>query len=138
MLDALALKIAARSSDGDANFQIRLDPPELGRIEVNLNVDSNGNAQASLTADKPQTLDLLQRDSGTLERALKDAGLDLTGGLSFSLKSDTRSGAWRDAQNGRGRALNIGAIETIAPGAIGPGSPVSYGYGANGRLDITV
>ncbi len=138
MLDALALKIAARSSDGDANFQIRLDPPELGRIEVNLNVDSNGNAQASLTADKPQTLDLLQRDSGTLERALRDAGLDLTGGLSFSLKSDTRSGAWRDAQNGRGRALSIGAIETIAAGTIGPVSPVLYGYGANGRLDITV
>ena len=33
---------------------IRLDPPELGRIEVSLNVDAKGNAQAALTADKPQ------------------------------------------------------------------------------------
>jgi flagellar hook-length control protein FliK len=138
MFDALAIKIAAKSSQGDANFQIRLDPPELGRIEVNLNVDANGNAGASLTADKPQTLDLLQRDSGALERALKDAGLDLTGGLSFSLKSDARSGAWRDAQQGRARTLAIGAIESTGTGTLGAVLPAAYGFGANGRLDITV
>jgi len=137
-MDALALKIAAKSTDGDANFHIRLDPPELGRIEVNLNVGANGNAGASLTADKPQTLDLLQRDSGALERALKDAGLDLTGGLSFSLKGDARSGAWRDAQNGRTRSLNIGAIEANTASTIAAAASTPYGLGANGRLDITV
>jgi hypothetical protein len=138
LMDALALKIAAKSTDGDANFHIRLDPPELGRIEVNLNVGANGNAGASLTADKPQTLDLLQRDSGALERALKDAGLDLTGGLSFSLKGDARSGAWRDAQNGRTRSLNIGAIEANTASTIAAAASTPYGLGANGRLDITV
>jgi flagellar hook-length control protein FliK len=138
MFDALALKIAAKSSAGDTNFQIRLDPPELGRIEVNLNVDASGNAQASLTADKAQTLDLLQRDSGALERALKDAGLDLTGGLSFSLKGEARSGAWRDGQSGRSRSLNIGAIEANLASTSGPATPATYGYGASGRLDITV
>jgi flagellar hook-length control protein FliK len=37
--DALALKIASHSSNGDNLFSIRLDPPELGKIEVNLSVD---------------------------------------------------------------------------------------------------
>lgn len=138
MLDALALKIAAKSSNGDSSFQIRLDPPELGHIEVNLNVDSSGNAQASLTADKPQTLDLLQRDSSVLERALKDAGLDLTGGLSFSLKGEARSGPWRDGQNGRTRMLSIDAIEASVAGSVTAAMPIPQQYGANGRLDITV
>ena len=111
-LDTLALRIAAKSADGESQFQIRLDPPSLGRIEIHLNMDSQGNAQAQLSADRPQTLDALQRDSSSLERALKDAGLDLPGGLSFSLKSDGKSAAWRDSQNSaRNRAMQIDALD---------------------------
>jgi len=111
-VDTLALRIAAKSADGESQFQIRLDPPSLGRIEIHLNMDSQGNAQAQLSADRPQTLDALQRDSSSLERALKDAGLDLPGGLSFSLKSDGKSAAWRDSQNSaRNRAMQIDALD---------------------------
>jgi flagellar hook-length control protein FliK len=116
--DALALRIAARSADGENNFSIRLDPPELGRIEVNLNVNSDGHAQAALTADKPQTLELMQKDASTLERALKDAGLNLAGGMTFSLKGDGKSQAWRDTQNGsRGRSLSIAAVDAASANA---------------------
>src|SRR5262249_31383274 len=95
-LDAIAVRIAARSASGESRFTIRLDPPKLGRIEVNLNVSTDGQAQAALSVEKPQTLDLLQRDASALERALRDSGLDLAGGLSFSLKGEGRSTAWRD------------------------------------------
>ena len=80
---ALAVRIASRSEDGASQFTIRLDPPTLGRIDVRLHVDAQGAAQAQLSADRPQTLQLLQRDAPALERALKDAGLDLGSGLSF-------------------------------------------------------
>ena len=60
-LNALAVRIARHSDDGNNQFSIRLDPPSLGRIDIKLHVDSQGQAQAQLTADKPQTLDLLQR-----------------------------------------------------------------------------
>ena len=40
-------------------------------------------------ADRPETLDMLQRDARVLERALNDAGLRAdSGGLSFNLRSD--------------------------------------------------
>ena len=140
--DALALRIAARSSDGDNRFSIRLDPPELGRIEVNLNVRSDGHAQAELSADKPQTLELLQKDASSLERALKDAGLNLAGGLAFSLKGDGKSQAWRDMQGSpRGRNLQIAAADAgnanagIAISAALAGQ--AYGLSA-ARLDIRV
>jgi flagellar hook-length control protein FliK len=140
-VDALALRIAAKSADGESQFQIRLDPPSLGRIEIHLNVDSQGNAQAQLSADRPQTLDALQRDSGALERALKDAGLDLPGGLSFSLKGDGKSAAWRDSQNsGRGRAKQIDAIDAAnSTAAILGLTSTGQAWGAASiRLDIRV
>jgi flagellar hook-length control protein FliK len=140
-VDALALRIAAKSADGESQFQIRLDPPSLGRIEIHLNMDSQGNAQAQLSADRPQTLDALQRDSGALERALKDAGLDLPGGLSFSLKSDGKSAAWRDSQNSsRSRAIQIDALDAAnsAAAILGLTSTGQAWGAASMRLDIRV
>ncbi len=59
--DALAVTIAARSLSGAKQFEIRLDPPELGRVDVRLSIDASGKTQAHMTADQPQTLDLLRK-----------------------------------------------------------------------------
>jgi flagellar hook-length control protein FliK len=140
--DSLALKIATRSSNGERNFTLRLDPPELGRIEVNLNVRSDGHAQAELSADRPQTLELLQRDASSLERALKDSGINLAAGLAFSLKGEGRSQAWRDTQSdSRARSLQIAAADAaIANSGIVSATALSgLAYGpSSARLDIRV
>jgi hypothetical protein len=140
--DALALRIASRSQGGDRNFSIRLDPPELGRVEISLTVNSSGHAQAEFSVDKPQTLDLLQRDAPALERALKDAGLNLAGGFAFSLKGETRSGGnWRAMQQGRDRSLHVSSVD--APNAnaslTGAAALAVRAYGLSvPRLDIRV
>jgi flagellar hook-length control protein FliK len=73
---------------GKNRFEIRLDPPELGRIEVRLDVDRDGNVTSRLTVERVETLDLLRRDAAGLERALQDGGLKTTdNGLQFSLRS---------------------------------------------------
>ena len=41
-LSAVGVEIAARASEGKHRFEIRLDPPELGRIEVRLDVRHDG------------------------------------------------------------------------------------------------
>jgi hypothetical protein len=44
---------------------------------------------ALIATDRPETLDVLQRDARSLERSLEQAGLRLdSGGLSFALKRD--------------------------------------------------
>jgi flagellar hook-length control protein FliK len=85
----LAVEIVSRAQDGSRRFEIRLDPPELGRIDVRLDVDSSGNVTSRLTVERADTLDLLRRDAPQLERALQHAGLNTEGGLQFSLRDQT-------------------------------------------------
>jgi hypothetical protein len=85
----LAIEIVSRAQDGSRRFEIRLDPPELGRIDVRLDVDSGGNVTSRLTVERADTLDLLRRDAPQLERALQHAGLNTEGGLQFSLRDQT-------------------------------------------------
>ncbi|MGB7258233.1 MAG: flagellar hook-length control protein FliK [Pseudolabrys sp.] len=86
----LAVEIAGRALAGKNHFEIRLDPPELGRIDVHLNVDKDGQVTSHLVVDRSDTLDLLRRDASGLERALQDAGLKTSdNGLQFSLRDQS-------------------------------------------------
>lgn len=86
---------------------IRLDPRELGRIDVRLNFDRDGILRAVLSVDSPAALEMLRRDSGDLTRSLQDAGVRSDG---QSLRFDARSGdgagqgaqQWRDARSANG------------------------------------
>ncbi|HWD28069.1 MAG TPA: flagellar hook-length control protein FliK [Rhizomicrobium sp.] len=138
---SLAFTIASKSQDGAKHFDIRLDPVELGRIDVHLAVDDAGKAQATLSVEKPQTLELLQKDSGHLERALKDSGFDLgQSGLSFSLKGQQQQAGNNNGGNAnsssRGRTLAARAIAAVDSAA----STISLGQmsASDTRLDIKV
>ncbi|MFL9841534.1 flagellar hook-length control protein FliK [Sphingomonas sp. ST-64] len=99
---------------------IRLDPGELGRIEVRLKVEDGQRLSAELTADQPATLDLLRRDSDSLSRALNDAGFRTEG---QSLRFDGR-GTGQGGESGFGQQERrtahrayLGEGETAAPAA---------------------
>ena len=89
----LAVEIAARAQAGQNRFEIRLDPPELGRIDVRLDIDSSGQVTSRLVVERADTLEHLRRDAAGLERALQDAGLK-TGenSLQFSLRDQGFAG----------------------------------------------
>jgi hypothetical protein len=93
-LGAVPMTIGLRSLQGSNHFEIRLDPGELGRIDVSLDIDKErGTVMAHLVVDRIETLALLQRDAGSLQQALSQAGLDAPeANISLSLRSDTQSG----------------------------------------------
>ena len=96
----LAVEIAARAQAGQSRFEIRLDPPELGRIDVRLDIDRSGQVTSRLVVDRPETLDQLRRDSAGLERALQDAGLKTAqNGLQFSLRDQGFAGRDYNSQS---------------------------------------
>jgi flagellar hook-length control protein FliK len=125
----LALEIAARAQAGSTRFEIRLDPPELGRVDVRLDVDRHGQVTSHLVVEKAETLDLLRRDAPELERALQQAGLK-TGddGLQFSLRDQGFSG--RNPQPGNDDAARLVVPDPDLPQI----EAVASSYGRDLRL----
>ena len=100
----IAVQIQKAVGQGTDNISIKLNPPELGRVDVKLEITSQGRVVAHIAAEKPETLEMLQRDARGLQQALEDAGLKTdTGSLSFNLRSD-------------GSAFNRELADESAPG----------------------
>ncbi len=92
-ISGVPIEIAAAARAGKTRFDISLDPVDLGRIDVRINVDRNGQVTSHLTVEKPETLSMLRQDAPQLQRALDDAGLKTgSNGLSFSLRDQNSSG----------------------------------------------
>lgn len=83
----------------DTNITLRLDPPDLGRVDVRLNFGKDKAVQTIVRVENQETLNLLQRDSQILERSLQDAGLETDGGISFEM---SENGDFFDRNNQRG------------------------------------
>jgi flagellar hook-length control protein FliK len=137
----VAVEIAARAQSGTNRFSIRLDPPELGRIDVRLDVDKQGNVTSHLVVERSATLDMLRRDAPQLERALQDAGLKTSGdGLQFSLR-DQGAGAQNQHQdfqdNGAARSARV-IIPTDDVTLVDTARNYGRLYGQSGGLDIRV
>jgi len=136
--------------NGSSTFQIRLDPEELGRIEVKLHISGDAKVSASLVVDRVETLHMLQREAKTLERAFDQAGLKANGDdLQFSLRQDGRgqngggqNGAGQDAprQGGFGRASSpSGSEEGLAVTALPPAlQRLTMSRALAGGLDIQI
>ncbi len=79
-----------KTANGGVNkaITIRLDPPELGRVEIKMSFEPGSQIKAVLTVENPETHLMMQRDQQILERALQDAGFDTDGSLHFELAQD--------------------------------------------------
>jgi len=139
-LDQLAVEIATRANKGERRFDIRLDPPELGRIDVRLEIDNKGNTTTKLIVERAETLDLLQRDARGLEKALQNAGLKTdAGGMQFSLQQDaqTHQGHQNHAPETRGGRPDLGPdeIEVMKQVSI---NDISLAAQLRGGVDIRI
>jgi len=89
--EQVKIKIMQGLNDGQDKIKIKLHPAELGMVKVEMDVAEDGKTHVRIVADKSETLDLLRRDSYDLQRALKDAGMDIEDNmLQFSLNSDSK------------------------------------------------
>jgi hypothetical protein len=126
-VEQVVLQLNRGVKNGDSQISVQLQPGDLGKITVKLDVGADGKVQGTVTADNPKTLDMLQKDSRSLERALQDAGLRADqGSLQFSLsKQGNQNGAGQTANNGN----NSGA-------AAGAGTQSASDTADNGLVDI--
>lgn len=139
----------------DGRIEILLDPIELGRVTVTLGSDDGQGL--GITAERPETLDLIRRHSDMLLRDLRDSGMP-DARLDF-LRQDSRTnegtgGAMREhggregqaspgQQNhdqGQGQQQRQGHAQSpraFAPGpAIAAPAPVAPPIARETRIDI--
>lgn len=109
-------EIIRRFDGGNTRFELRLDPPELGRVEVRLEVTRDHRVTAVISADNPQALTDLARHARELEQSLQSAGLNLSeNGLSFDLRQGGDGARETDSDSARRSGGDAIGEEDAAP-----------------------
>jgi hypothetical protein len=86
--EQVSVSIRKALKGGSDHVTVQLDPAELGRVEVRLDIRADGRTHVVVNADNKDTLDQLQRDARLLEKALQDAGLGASAqDMAFNLQS---------------------------------------------------
>ena len=130
--ERLGVVIARRLGEGGEEVQIRMDPAELGRIHVRLSFDEGGSLRAVVSADSPQVLESIRRDSAELGRTLADAGVR-TDSQSFRFDRGGSSGGGGDLP----RQWTQQSQDRSGSGSTEPESPPEYRpLRRSSRLDL--
>lgn len=116
---AMMVEKAAANGKSEQTLSIQLDPPELGRIQVQLSLEKGEAMKVRVLAEHKDTLELLQRDSHTLKASLEQAGIQTDGSsLSFDLAGGDQSfnqmlgGSQQDNSSGsNGNKFTLNASE---------------------------
>lgn len=130
-------EIVRRFNGGNTSFEMRLDPAELGRVEVRMEVSRDHRVTAVITADNPQALTELARHARELEQQLQSAGLHLSeNGLSFDLRQGGQGGESEHANN---NARANGGEEALSEQQPAPvARPIGYERWRGVRVDMMV
>jgi hypothetical protein len=67
---------AVASRPGETRLEVRLDPPELGKVTITFDGDGADIVRAVVHAEAPQTLDLMRRHADVFQRALEAQGFE--------------------------------------------------------------
>lgn len=114
--EQIAVQMSHALKDGQNQMTIKLHPADLGRIDVKIDVSTDGRVTASFSVEQPSTLDLLTKDQRGLERSLSDAGLKTDSGtLSFNLRNDNGSSQQQSANTNTQQDNGSGAYARALP-----------------------
>ena len=134
--EQVVLQLRKAVANGVDRMTVQLKPATLGRVDVQMEVGHDGRVQAVISAERPETLHLLQRDARTLTTALTDAGLQAdSGSLSFNLRGQTGDQAGGDGQPSSDGPT--GLADAGAEDGDDAVAPITLTLG-EGRVDIKV
>jgi flagellar hook-length control protein FliK len=79
---------AIKTEKNSGNIEVRLDPPELGRVRITFSMETADAVKAVLTVERSETLEYLRRNSSQFTEELMMAGF-VSVDLEFSERSDS-------------------------------------------------
>lgn len=75
--DSVFKQIAFRLHGGGGEMRVRLDPPQLGELDMHLLVEKGGALRLSITAERPEMAMMLDKHMLELQKALQQSGLQV-------------------------------------------------------------
>lgn len=132
----VSMNLQKAVQSGADTVTVQLKPDDLGSINVRLSFEKDGRVKANITADNVKTLDMLQRNSGDLQKNLQNAGIKAdSDSLSFSLQDDGQSGQQQQQARPQKTATVLFNMDDQSPDL----TPVpETAVAANGRLDVRI
>lgn len=100
VVDQVKVNITKSAVKGIDKIDVRLKPEDLGSIEIKMQLSKDGKLQAHIISSRPETMEILQKEIQSLERAFNDAGFQTDeGSLSFSFRDDGSAPQEREQNN---------------------------------------
>lgn len=101
IIDQVKVNITKSAVKGIDKIDISLKPVDLGHIEVKMQIGKDGKLQAHIISSRPETMEVLQKEIQTLEKAFNDAGFQTDeGSLSFSFRGGNQANQNQERDNG--------------------------------------
>ena len=86
-IEQIKVNITKSAVKGVDKIEIQLKPEDLGHIEIKMQISKDGKLQAHIISSRAETMDMLQKDMSSLEKAFNDAGFNTDeGSFSFSFR----------------------------------------------------
>lgn len=87
--EQVALSIKNNAPKGKTEINLQLRPDSLGRLNIKIDINKEGQTFVVVTAERAETRDLLQQDSRQLMGLLEQSDLDINeGNMSYTLFQD--------------------------------------------------
>jgi len=111
-----AMLSLSRTADGTQSMTLRLEPAELGQVEIRIERPQDAPARVDIAVERPETMTLLLHDQPQLQHALDQAGVPA---------------------DGRSLTLHLATPQTVAPspgshGGMAANAGSGQGNGGNG------
>ncbi|MGK2257415.1 MAG: hypothetical protein ACI8Y6_002744, partial [Brevundimonas sp.] len=137
----LAAQMARKLEGRSTRFDMVLTPEDLGRVDVSLEIGSDGQLAARLAFDNPAAAAELRGRADELRRQLQDAGFQLSNDSLDFTQRDSSSGGGFERQHQQRQALFTGAArltaETDLPVSPPPGAWTNHSQ-TRDRVDVRV
>ena len=108
----IAAQILRKLEGRSTRFEMALTPDDLGRVDVKLDIDSEGRLAARLAFDNPAAATDLRGRADQLRRELEDAGFHLADDAFEFAERDSGSSSFdrgQDSRKGQNRAFAAAA-----------------------------
>ena len=109
----LTAQIGKKLEGRSTKFDVELTPAGLGQVNISVEIAASGKMTAAMSFESPQAAAELRARSHELQRALEQAGFDLSGGLSFDVAGDQGRQAQQQSQQNDGAAWRGRAFQAV-------------------------